>query len=160
MPGAARGQVEKLIRDYLKEAKLMQLATCAGDQPWVASVWFSSDEDLNLYFMSRNDRRHCCELRDNPRVAGGIAHPPFEKPGGKVRGLAFQGRAEEAGGPLSKAAYAYYRKRWSQALGRVKPGGVAGDFTRARVYRITPSLYVLYDEVNFPEQPRQEFPLG
>ena len=49
------------ILDYLRSHNTMTLATCAGDAPWAATVFFASD-DLQLYFFSAPDSRHCQNL--------------------------------------------------------------------------------------------------
>jgi uncharacterized protein YhbP (UPF0306 family) len=152
--------VEKLIREFLSTAKLMQVATCVDNQPWVAHVWFSHDDKLNLYFISRNDRRHSQEIRKQPKVAGGIVNPPFEGLGQKVRGLSFQGNAYETEGSSLEEAYEHYRKRWSNVVEHAKLKDMIDGSIKVRVYKIVPTLYVLFDEIDFPSQPRQEFILG
>ncbi len=149
--------VEKLIREFLQVSKLMQVATCIDNQSWLAHVWFSYDEDLNLYFISRNDRRHSREIRSQPKVAGGIVNPPFEGLGQKVRGLTFQGVAEEVQSSSIREAYGHYQKRWIKVVEHVRLEDIINGVTKVRVYKITPTLYVLFDETNFPKQPRQEF---
>lgn len=48
-------ELKKIIEDYLKEAKLMQLATSVDGQPWVCSVWFAADEVMkDLKFPYKN----------------------------------------------------------------------------------------------------------
>ncbi len=56
------------VLDYLKSHNTMTLATCAGDLPWAATVFFASD-DLRLYFFSAPESRHCQNLAANARVA-------------------------------------------------------------------------------------------
>lgn len=84
--------LRKLIEDYLKEAKLMQLATSLDNQPWVCSVWFAADEDLNIYWISSMNRRHSKEVMENQKVAAAIVLP--QTPQDPPRGLQFQGIAE------------------------------------------------------------------
>ena len=60
--------IRKLIIDYFKEAKLMSLATCDKDKPWVATVWSAFDDKLSLYFTSQNFRGHVAEIKSNPSV--------------------------------------------------------------------------------------------
>jgi uncharacterized protein YhbP (UPF0306 family) len=36
------------IRDYLEEHNLMQVATYGDEYPWIASVYYSFDKNLNL----------------------------------------------------------------------------------------------------------------
>lgn len=64
---------EGIIRDGLAKMQLMQLATVAGDTPWICTVHFIEDEELNLYWLSLPSRRHSQELVSNPKVAVTIA---------------------------------------------------------------------------------------
>lgn len=71
----------------------MSLATSKDNKPWVCEVHFVYDNDLNLYFRSKADRRHSIEIMENPNVAGNIVtqHEVGEKP----RGVYFEGIAEK-----------------------------------------------------------------
>jgi len=95
-------KIEEIVKSFINEGKLMQVITCQNNQPWVANVWYSFDENLNFYFISRNSRRHSQELRKQSKVAGNIALPPFEGLGQKARAVAFEGIAEEVGMMASK----------------------------------------------------------
>ncbi|MDE1868813.1 MAG: pyridoxamine 5'-phosphate oxidase family protein [Candidatus Micrarchaeota archaeon] len=150
-------KARELILEYLDSAKLMQICTSADNRPWVANVWFGHDNDLNLYFISRNDRRHSIEIKKNPNVAGSIVKPPFEGLGQRVRGITFEGTAEEVPNNKLGEAYIWYKNRYPQVEKQATLGDILGNFTMARIYKVRPSLYVLFDEVNFPEEPRQEF---
>lgn len=84
--------LEQTIRDYLPDILHMSLATSRDNRPWVCEVHFGYDDELNLYFRSTTNRRHCLEIADNPHVAGNIVtqHGLGEKP----RGIYFEGTAQ------------------------------------------------------------------
>lgn len=65
-------ELEKIIREYIDKSIHMSLATCADNHPWVSEVHFVYDNNLNLYFRSKADRRHSEEVAKNPNVAGNI----------------------------------------------------------------------------------------
>ncbi len=148
--------VRKLIEAYLQEAKLMQLATSIDNQPWVCSVWFASDEDLNIYWFSSTKRRHSKEVMHNQRVAGAIVLP--QTPKDPPRGLQFQGTAEE----LSKQED--INKAISVYKGRIFSKEDIEEFMSLKdhphkFYRIKPTQFVLFDAVNFPDSSRQQLNL-
>lgn len=146
-----------LIEDYLKRATLMQVATAKNNQPWACSVYFAYDDKLNLYWISLPTWRHSQELRANKKVAGTIVLP--HNPGDKVRGLQFQGVARELHQKNEvKYTLTYYAKRFHMSQKRVK-AIIEGLVDGHLCYRIMPSLFVLFDEVNFPDEPRQEYKL-
>ena len=145
-----------LISNYLSEARLMQLATSIDNQPWVCSVWFAADKDLNIYWFSSITRRHSDEVVKNPKVAGAIVLP--QTPDVLPRGLQFQGEASmvEEKGEVEKAISLY--------KGRIFTKEKIETFMNHKekphkFYKITVKKYVLFDGVNFPESSRQELDL-
>lgn len=146
-------RLKKLIEEYLSEATLMQVVTSKGKQPWACSVYFAFDKDFNLYWISTPSRRHSLELENNPKVAGTIVLPhTFGDP---VRGIQFQGTAKHLGKLQSAKALKYYMKRFGMPLKRVKD--ILEKRDKHICYMIKPNLIVLFDEVNFPDNPRQEY---
>ena len=151
--------LRRLISNYLKEAKLMQIATAKDNKPWVATVWYAYDEDLNIYFISRRSRRHSLELKENPNVAGAIAKS-HETLGVKTRGIQFEGKASEVPLPELPRAFRLFTKRFPKTKAFIKSvKDIIKNITQHRFYKIKPSRIVLFDEVNFPDNPRQELKL-
>lgn len=85
--------IEKIIREYIDGVIHLSLATCTHDKPWICEVHFSYDDDLNLYFLSKPERRHSREIATNPNVSGSIITQ--HKIGEPVRGISFEGTVEE-----------------------------------------------------------------
>lgn len=149
-------KLRKLIEDYLKKAKLMQVATSKDNRPWACSVYFAYDNSLNLYWISLPSTRHSREIKDNNRVAGAIVLP--HKSGDKVRGLQFEGTAKELTEKKEiKGAVKYYAERYGMAGKRVK--AIVDNKDGHMCYRVKPDLFVLFDEANFPNDLRQEYHL-
>lgn len=48
---------EKIGR-YMASKHTMGLATCADDTPWACSVFYASDENLNIYFLTDPNTLH------------------------------------------------------------------------------------------------------
>ena len=149
-------EIKQLITDYLKEARLMQVATSQDNQPWACTVYFAFDEDLNLYWISKTDRRHSKEIRNNEKVAGTIVFP--HTPGDDVQGIQFQGIAKELTDKKEAIiGMKYYAERYGVKPERVNT--ILDGSDGHTCYKIMPDLYVLFDEVNFPDDPRQEYKL-
>ncbi len=133
--------IEQAIRDYLPGVLHMSLATCLGNKPWVCEVHFAYDDDLNLYFRSKQARRHSQEIAANPNVAGSIVeqHAKDQKP----RGVYFEGIAEIVE-EFSKDHPAY--KSFSDRLG-TDPEIIedANSEDGHKVYKITVSDFYLFD---------------
>ena len=150
--------IRRLIVEYLTEAKLMQIATVKANKPWVATVWYVHDEDLNLYFISKRARRHSLEIKENLNVAGAIVKPHTVGSGEKVRGLQFEGTAEEARGAILRKAWGLYLAKYPSAE-KVPIEHLEDPTLKATYYVVKPKLIVLFDEINFPDSPRQELKL-
>jgi uncharacterized protein YhbP (UPF0306 family) len=150
--------VMELVKEYLSETKLMQIATAKENKPWAASVWFAHDDKLNLYFISRKTRRHSIEIKENGNVAGVIVKPHLIGSGEKVRGLQFEGTAKECSGEEIDKARELYLNKYPTAE-KIPIEKLKDPEFHVAYYVIKPKMFVLFDEVNFPEQPRQELKL-
>ena len=151
-----RRKIEQIIREYAKEAKMMQLATAKDGRPWVCNVWFATDDNLNFYWFSAMTRRHSQEVQANPYVAASVCLP--QTPSDAAIALQIEGRAEELvkPGDTAQAMKCY--------VGRVFNLKQVKEFMKHptkphRFYRLTPKSIILFDTVHFPNESRQEFHL-
>lgn len=144
-----------LVQDYLVKAQMMHIATSRDHQPWIATVYFAPDIDMNLYWMSRASRRHSQEIAENPKVAGTIVLP--HNYGDKVRGLQFEGIAKQLSDGDAQKGINIYSSRFWIVEDRATTANEGED--QHFCYQIHPSKFVLFDEVNFPNDPRQELKL-
>ena len=115
---------------------------------------FVEDDQLNLYWLSFPTRRHSQEIAAHNKVA--VAVPiKFDKP---VTGIQAEGTAEIV---TDRAVIADVMKRYVE---RYNSGQqfydrfVAGQNQHV-LYKFTPSKYVLFDEVTFPDDGRKEISL-
>lgn len=148
--------LRELIKNYLKDAKLMQLSTSIDNQPWVCSVWFAADDDMNIYWISSVNRRHSNEVVKNQKVGVAIALP--QTPDDAPRGLQLQGVAEllTKQEDIDKAISVYAGRIFSKE--KIKEF-MEDKENPHRFYRIKPAQFVLFDAVNFPDNSRQEYNL-
>jgi len=134
----------------------MQLSTADNNQPWTCSIWFAADNDLNIYWFSSTKRRHSNEVMKNPKVSAAIVlpHTPQDKPRGlQLQGTAWQVKSKKE---IAKASLLF--------ISRIFTKKQIIDFMKLRdhphsFYKIKPTLFVLFDLVNFPKNPRQELRL-
>jgi len=63
---------EKEIAEYMRSHKIMQLATSSKNKPWICSVFYTVDNEMNLFFISNPSRRHSLEIMKNKNVACAI----------------------------------------------------------------------------------------
>lgn len=141
--------LETLLKQYFEENKLMQLATVSDGQPWLCNVYFVNDEDNNIYWTSARSRRHSKELNSNPIVAATIVHDNDKKQALQITGRAIEVALEDA----ERVDHLYSNKFGEKdRLIEVKanlPDGRA-------YYMLKPETIFFWDEVNFPDSPKQQ----
>lgn len=137
-----KAEIERIIREYIDQVVHMSLATCADNKPWVCEVHFAVDDELNIYFRSRPDSRHCQEIATNPNVAGNIVTQHFKNQ--KPRGVYFEGTAEalpnitEDHPGVRATAERFGEKTALQAI-------APQDDKAKRYYKITVNNWYLFD---------------
>jgi len=145
----------RLLEDYVRSGKLMQLATLRSDgAPVLCNVWYDPhfSPDI-LRFISRPDRQHSANLRTDWRVAGSIIAIPLDGLGQKVRGVTFTGVCRELDHVGIDAQIRQFVDRWPTAT--LSANSLASDPASSRLYEILVAEWVLFDEVYFPGDPRQ-----
>ena len=146
-------EIEKLIRKYLVQCHMMSLATVNGDKPWVATVYYVMDDDLNLYWASPADTNHSQQISDNQNVA--IAIPVVHKKSQPVVGIQIEGVANKVDGKDKIETIArQYAKQYG--FGEKWVEKFSNDQTKHKLYKKKKKKFVLFDDISFPDNPRQE----
>jgi uncharacterized protein YhbP (UPF0306 family) len=135
-------KIEDIIRRHLLgDAQVMQVATVRHDQPWICTVWFVADNDLNLYWLSLPARRHSQEIAHNQKVAAAIVI----KQDMPTVGLQIEGMAEQVSDPvLVKLIMEKYFAKYGE--GKDFYDRFMASKNKHAMYRIKPHLIVLMDE--------------
>jgi uncharacterized protein len=148
--------LKQQILDYLETHNTMTLATCSGDVPWAATVFYASN-DLRLYFFSVPDSRHCQNLAANPRVAVTIQED--YRDWRKIKGIQLEGVVTAVDGLAEKAkAMAVYARKYPEII-KLFTNPASGLFYQAflkvKFYCIIPEqLFFIDNEQGFGK--RQE----
>jgi uncharacterized protein YhbP (UPF0306 family) len=149
--------IKKQIKNHLKKARVMQLATSADNRPWICNVHFYSDDNLTVYWISTVERRHSRDIEKNPHIAVTIKIHEDTPEEPYIIGLSAEGEAELIAEKEAKKIAAHYKNK----LG--KPQSLMDDILAGRnphkFYRLKPVKFVLFDTKNFPANPRQEYTL-
>lgn len=107
----SKDEILKHIHNFLQDKYQMVIAT-SDDHPWIATVYFAFDENLNLYFLSNPGTLHCKQIIKNPHVAIAISDSPQE-PSKAKKGIQVYGLAERISDE-SETRHAI--KLWTEAL--------------------------------------------
>src|SRR6266513_288971 len=138
--------LKQQIVDYLKSHNTMTLATCAGDVPWAATVFFASD-DLRLYFFSAPESRHCQNLTVNQRVAVTIQED--YKDWREIKGIQLEGSVALVDGVVEKAkAMAIYAIKYPDVIKlftNPDSGVFYKAFLKVKFYCVTPDKVFFID---------------
>lgn len=149
--------LKKLIIQHLKAARVLQLATSANNQPWACNLHFYADDGLNLYWISKPDRRHSEDIATNPKTAIVIKLHEDTKAEKYIVGLSAEGTSELLSDEEAKKIGPEYGERLD------KDPSLIADILEGRnphkFYKFTTSCIVLFDTLNFPKDPRQEINL-
>jgi len=144
------------VLDYLKAHNTMTLATCSGEAPWAATVFFASD-GLSLYFFSAPESRHCQNLAANGHVA--VTVQEDYKDWRKIKGVQLEGRVELVDGVAAKAkAMTIYALKFPEVI-KLFTDPASGVFHKAflkvKFYCVVPEkLFFIDNEQGFGK--RQE----
>lgn len=146
--------LKKLLTEYLKSNKLMQLATVDKGQPWLCNVYYVADEANNIYWTSTRMRRHSKEITSDSRVAATIVHNEKCK-----QALQITGEVLEVSFNDVERVNKLYADKFGDKPSRLQE--VLDDTPDGRAYWVLkPKTILFWDEVNFPDSPKQEVDLS
>lgn len=150
-------QLRDIIKGFLEEYENMTLTTCVNDTPWGATVFFASDDALNLYFISDLRTRHAQDIAANTKVA--VVINPNNQEHGKLQGLQLAGEGQMLNGKEVINAFAVYIKRYPTIKSLISSVEklISGSI---RIYRIRPARICFIDEARFGKGARQELILN
>ena len=137
------------VRELLVGHSTITLATAADSRSWAAAVFYASDADLNLYFVSDLKTRHGRELHHDAHVTGAINHDVATW--GEVIGLQIEGHAVVLEGEERLKALAAYLDKFPDVrrlFDRPRDDNeklIAGRLQRAPFWRLTPGWIRLID---------------
>ena len=139
-------ELKRQVLDYLHAHNTMTLATCAGNVPWAATVFYASEE-LNLYFFSAPDSRHCANLAANAKVA--VTVQEDYRDWREIKGVQLEGNVALVDSVLEKAkALAVYARKYPDAIklfSDPSSGVLHRAFLKVKFYRVTPERVFFID---------------
>ena len=142
------GDREPILR-MLEAHNTISLATCDREKPWAASLFFASDSQLNLYFVSDYRTRHA---RDIEACADVVATINADcKLWAEVKGLQIEGRATRLTGVERLKGLGVYLSKFAdvkalfEAPKSPDEETIAGRLKAANLYRLAPRWIRLID---------------
>jgi uncharacterized protein YhbP (UPF0306 family) len=136
------GAVPAEVRHFIQSHFTLTLATSDGASPWAAALFYVSDREFNLYFVSDPDTRHVRDGLATGRVAVAIhgAHQPWAT----IAGVQMEARLEQVEESDRARVEALYFDRFRDVAMAIRaPAGagasrLAEKFRASRFYRVVP----------------------
>ena len=148
-------ELKQHILDYLSQNKRMSLATSKDDIPWAATVMYTFDNDLNIYFLSEVSTRKVQNLQENPKVAATIN----EVTGGigKVKGIQLEGECKVVGKIEASKVYGLFLKKYFWLKDYIpSPKQMFSGTIKNRLFKVTPKKIYYLDDERFGPGGREE----
>lgn len=146
---------KKLIQQYLKDARVMQLATVSTNKPWTCNLHFYADDEFNLYWISTLARRHSKEISENAYVSAAIKIHEDTQDEPYVIGISIEGTARLLTEHETKIIGEQYVAKLKKAPTLIEE--ILSGKNPHKFYLLKPTNIVLFDTKNFPQEPRQEY---
>lgn len=145
MKNTKQKDVLKQIADFLHDRCQMVIAT-NGEHPWIATVYYSLDGDLNIYFLSDPKTLHCRHIATNPHVSISISDAP-QNLSSKKKGMQIYGIAEEIFGEKNiTQALHFWRKTLGVTSEEYTYEGMKKNKIKGRIYKVVPKKIKFYNE--------------
>lgn len=150
------------VREYIASHSTLTLATAAEQRPWATSLFYASDSELRLYFISAANTRHVTEAMKNPQVAVTITE--HDQAWQSIQGLQIEGTLATVGDADRHRVETLYSQKFPFIEALLQEQDNAEDhilrdrFLAAGFYAITPSFIRFIDNrkgFGF----KQEFPV-
>ena len=142
-------EVKAGAKEMLAEISTLSLATCSENAPWAATVFFTSDSDFNIYFVSDHRTQHGRDIAENARVAATVN--PDCKTWDAIKGLQIRGEISVVDGLERAKAVTLYVKKFPHVGQLVQaPEGadeetIAQRLAAANIYKIAPEMIRVID---------------
>lgn len=135
--------VKEKIVDFMKNTQILSLATTDGVDVSVCNLHYSSDEDLNLYFVSNPEKTHCKNIEKHPEVSVCI-YDPATVSDTVVTGIQLKGSCmpftDQSGREHIKAFYEKFPEKYN---GEIKE--LIENYDFRSVYKIVPTWIRVID---------------
>lgn len=145
-----RSEIIRHIFEFLQSHFQMVVSTYSS-YPWTATLYYSVDQDMNIYFLSSPETIHCRQIEKNPKVSVAVVDSP-QRPASLKKGIQIYGKAKRISG-ANKIRYAL--ELWKKTLDVTSPlytyEGMMKKAIKGRMYKITPKRIKFFNEALWKE---------
>jgi len=158
MSNYSENEVREVVKKYLDEKPVLQLATSVNDKPYSVSLHYYSDSEMNIYFASGDASRHSIELLENPQVCAGILVFEGSETEQWVAAISIEGKCAVATPEEIETIVDGYCAKLGKdrsLIDKTLDGNIP-----VSMHKVTPTKITLYDSKNFPDTPRMVLELN
>lgn len=139
-------QVKEDIFKFLNSHGVMTLATSEDNQPWVCTVYYGMDDNMNFYIVTHPDTKHGQHFEKNKKVAFNVFHS-HQKYADLKQGVQGMGEIEEVKDIIHiTQALMLWHKLNSQSEIKITPQEILEKVNGSKVYKITPNYFKYFNE--------------
>ena len=142
-------ECKQQIAALLHRQHCLSLSTSNQNRPWATNLFYCSDSQFNLYFVSGTHSRHAEDIAENPKVAVTIHESTTDWT--QVKGLQMDATASLLNETESAAVLSMYLQKFNK-LGQIfnapsnpEEEKIAQRLEQSRFYRISPRWIRLID---------------
>ena len=144
-------EIKENILSFLQSHGIATLATVSGKQPWVCTVYYAVDNQMNLIILTDPASRHGLEMAKNPQVAFSIYDS--QQPNSASVKIGIQGT-----GTISLIKGLTANTKALVAWHKANPGkekditikDIIKTVTDCRMYQIAPKYFKHFDKSLYP----------
>jgi uncharacterized protein YhbP (UPF0306 family) len=157
----AKDQIKQYIGEFLASHGIMTLATADGGRPWVTTLYYGLDSDLNFFVLTDPASLHGQAFLKNPRVAFNI-YDSHQKNSDAVK-IGVQGIGTISlvtGLTANTKALLLWHKANPGMEARIGIKDLLKRVTDTKIYKITPDFLKHFNKSLYPGTSYGELPLS
>jgi len=144
-----KDQIKTDIFDFVRSNRAMSLATNTATGPWVCTVFYGTDKDLNLYIVTDPDSEHGQALKKSDKVAFNIfdSHQTVVD---QKKGIQGRGVCQKVTGLINVVKGLTFWQKGNPGAEKKVTMETIKKFADTRIFKITPTYLKFFNEELYP----------
>lgn len=148
----SKNQIRKDIFQFLKSNGILTLAVAGNNNPWVCTLYYGIDEEMNLYVVTDPNNEHGKIMASNSKVAFNI-FDSGQKITESKKGLQGRGTVKMINGKSAVArALAIWHKANPGIEGMITVKNILDKRSDTKIYKIIPTYLKYFNQQLYGEK--------
>lgn len=146
----------KYLKAFILSQRVMALAS-HNEDVWITNIYYGTDENLNIFFISPLDTKHSQQILQNPQVAFSLywhAEKSFAIRAG-VQGIGICNLVEDK--TEIALGISLHNKNYPEFAERITEEWINTPENKSKVWKITPKKIKYWDDELYGEEKAKEF---